>query len=302
MIDLSASVTYRGQELNGADIASPAGPISGCKIESFTWPPVAGVGYTEKRTQGDGLDSSDVFAGGRRFSLRGTLYGSTRGATFDLFRTLSAIFAPTLAYDDDADAFGYRPLAFSSPTADLDNFGSGTISLFANVRPLGTPDFGAISRDTSGGTKPFAMPWTVTLEARDPRIYVATPVEVSLAGADGGSGTLAQRGSYPTPLTIILVSDTSSPQNFRFLGMDSDITIAIPDLAGGGHTLRFDGDTRQLTRVYLGNTELENGYLSSAAEVTYPLVPAGGGGYVWTISAHTNLLSGSKLLYYEAFI
>lgn len=300
MFDLAQSITYRGLDLNAAAIASSGGPITGSKVESFTWPPVAGVGYTEKRTQGDGLDASDVFLGGRQFALRGTLYGATRAATFDAWRNLAAVLAPSLAFDDDPDNFGFLPLAFSMPTDDTDNFPSGTIDVFINVRPTGTPDFGTISRDASGGDTAFALPWSVVFQARDPRVYVATAVEIDISGSSGASGTFTNRGTYPTPLTIVLVSAASSPQAFTYIGQDSDIVIAIPDLADGQHTLTL-GDNRQVIQSYLGNNTLVNGDLATSAEKIYPEVGVGGGAYSWTAPDH-NLLAGSVLRYHEAFI
>jgi hypothetical protein len=300
-ISLGQPVTYRGVNLNDVEITN--GQPLGCQVEAAEWLPAAGVGYTEKRAHADGADAGDVFSAARRLRLRGVVYGSSRGDTFDRKQELLAALNPQLAYAGALDDLGYQALTYFEPTADTANWPTGRRDLFINVRPLATPGLNYVRDRMGDAPKGFGLPWEVILEAIDPRIYCATARTVDLSGdTDGTSGSLIHRGDYPAPLTITLVSDTSSPQNFRFVGFNADITVPIPDLAGGPCTITVSPGGKKIVQLtYLGNTTLRMDLATYDAEQGFAEVAAGGGAYSWTLDGGVALLDGSELSYYEAF-
>lgn len=299
-ISLGQPVTYRGVDLNDVDIIN--GQPLGSQVEAAEWLPVAGVGYSEKRAHGDGADAGDVFSASRRLHLRGVVYGSSRGDTFDRKQRILAAINPQLAYADALDDLGYQALTYFEPTDDTANWPAARRDLQLNVRPMATPGLNYVRDRMGDAPNGFGLPWDVIFEAKDPRVYCATLTEVAIDGdTDGASGTLVQRGDYPSPMTIILVSDTASPQNFRFVGFNADITVPIPNLDGGPCTITYDGDKHVVYLSYLGNTTLRMDLATYDAEQTFPELPAGGGAYAWTLDGATALLAGSKITYREAF-
>ncbi len=300
MFDLKQPVTYRSFEANDAAFAD--GVLVGCRVESVTALPIAGEGYTEKRARADGLDAVDVYLGGLRLRLAGIVYGTSRADTFDRVDALRAAFSPTLAYSDDNSESGYVPLTFSRPTDRTDDYASGQIDLFVNVRPISAPQI-AIAADRSGGveTEGFGVTWSVDLEAKDPRFYVATAKTIDISGATSGSGTFANNGTYPAPLTFTLNADTGDDTVFRFIGLGADVSLEIPDLAGPC-TLTCDGNKKIVTLDYGGQELLRMDLIVTEGEVQYPEAPAGGGGaFSWTTSGSVQLLEGSVISYYEAY-
>lgn len=290
MFDQSAAVTYRGFDFNDAERNAAAGPLVGCLLEKIGWPGLAGVGYVEKRARGDGADASDVYLPARRFTMSGTIYGATRADTFDRLNDLIAALTPTLAYDDDADAHGYLPLAGTQPTDRTDDFSSGSKSLYINCRPVAQPSLD-FDRDRTGGqdSKGFGIGWSVQMEAIDPRVYVSEEVEATL----GASGTLDNRGNYPTPLTITVTGTAGS--TVRFEGLGCDLTITVEDADG---TYVLDAAKKTLTETLGGQTALRGDLVTFDAERMYPFVPAGGGSYTKT----TTGTPVAVVTYHEAYI
>lgn len=301
-MDLTQSITYRTFDFNDAALTAGTGPIlSGCKVESVEWPGVQAVGYTEKTARFDGLDASDVYLGGRRVTLAGVLYGATRADLWDRWRALVAATTPTLAYADAPDAWGYVPLVFSEPTGDTDTYASGLIELFMRARPLAQAST-VIRDDQTGGedSRGLSLRWQAPFEMRDPRRYVNTLTEIALTGATSGSGTAANAGNYPTPMTIILVSPAGGDQTFHLEGPGGvDITVTIPDLTSDS-TITIDANERRVRCSVSGVETLQPDYAEFDAERTFPYVPAGGDTYAWSLSS-ANLSAGSKMTYYPAY-
>lgn len=301
-MDLTSAVTYRGVELNSAvgPLAPGASVIVGNQIESALWHSIAGVGYTEKRARDDGKDASDVYLDGRRLTLSGVTHGSSHGDAQDRFAEVMAAFAPTLAYGANSDELGYLPLYFKRRTARLDDFPSGLIDLFSNMRPLALPSF-PVNRDSSGddAAKPADVRWEVTLEAIDPRLYVDELIEVEWE--DPPSGTLVHRGNYPSPLFVFLNVAASGIESAHFVVGDSDFTFTI--LADAlAQTITFDGLKRIVNVTRNGQTYLQMNVLQIDSSAT-PFVPPGGCDWEWAGGVGGGGLIGGSLLYYrEAFI
>ena len=211
-MDLSRPVYYRGLNLNDATAAAGRMPISGRQLDQVSIGAVTGVGYTEKRSQADGRDSSDVYLDGRRFLLSGSVFGESRSEAFDKLQEIRSVFTPTGAFADRPGAYGYLPLAWQEPTLDsrypLDDVTQLRFrDLYANCRPLATPEV-RMDRDRSGGKEGLGagFQYSVQLEARDPRIYVDPAVTQDLVdNTTSQSGTWENRGDYPSPLKALFV-------------------------------------------------------------------------------------------------
>lgn len=184
-MDTTRDITYRLFKLNDEDVQSnivggggAGSGISGCIVDTFDFTDVDVVQWLEKRSQADGSDAGDVFFGPRRVRLAGTLYATTRLTLFDQLFTLRAALNPVLAQREEPLDKGYRPLYFSVPTNNSDDWPSGAIPLMVKALPRGIQH--VTQRDNLGGSdaQPLAIPWQATFICKDPGIYVATPVEV----------------------------------------------------------------------------------------------------------------------------
>lgn len=297
-MDLTRAVAYRGFNLNDVDLSAPAGPIAGCSVEAAKYSEVRAVGYLEKRARDDGMDSGDVYLSARPFMLRGHIYGTSRGNLFDRVDALVAALAPTLAYDEDPEEWGFMPLTFYKATDLTEDFEDGYVQLFARVRPKATPEIEWV-RNRSGGIddEGFGVPWSVMLDAKDPRLYINELVEATI----GSSGTLSTRGTYNSPLDISITAPSNSLSTMRLLIGGADITFSV-DTTGTAQALAWDGRAKTLTRTVSGVPALRQDLVSNDGEEAGPHVPAGGGAYTRTT---TGTAPGSATLtasYYEAYI
>lgn len=300
-MDLSRAVIYRGLDLNGAAQLGATERIYGSMIGSCQMGNVAGVGWTEKRSLGDGNDASDVFLGPRRVMLSGHVYGRTRAEMFDFQQVVLTTLSPTSAYNSSPSDFGYNPLYYSAPTEDADYPEVGGIrlrALYMNLRPLATPTV-SIIRDATGGREEGGggIAWESVLEAKDPRVYVFPDREVDLEGPGEESGDFFNRGDYPAPLNITLVVAASTSGTFHFVGAGSNMRITVPS-ASVQQVFRYDGYLHVLTVETNGLVALRMDLLQFVNETTHPVVQPGTSS--WTTDGPA-LAAGSRLLWAEAY-
>ena len=300
-MDLSRAVIYRGLDLNGVAQIDPGGRLYGAQIANVQMGNVAGVGWTEKRSLGDGNDASDVYLGPRRMLMQGHVYGRTRAEMFDFQQVLLTTLSPTSAYDSNPSDFGYNPLYYSVPTEDTDydeEDGVRIRHLYVNVRPLATPTVD-INRDASGGLElsGSGIAWSSVLEGKDPRVYVYPDREVDLQGPGEESGTFFNRGDYPAPLNIHLVIAPSTSGTFHFVGAGTNMRITVP-AASVQQVFRYDGYLHILTVGTNGLDVLRMDLLSFVNETTHPVVQSGSSD--WTTDGPA-LAAGSRLLWAEAY-
>ncbi len=286
-MDLTRPVTYRNFEVNTPVNAGGNTPLDGCQIDDVDFHPIDGYGYREKRSQSDGLDASDVFLGGRTVRLAGTLYGKTRGDLFDTLSEFRAAFSPTAAFAEGPGDLGYLPLNFEDATLDEENYPTGYIPKMMRMRPLGTPRT-TIVRDKIGGVDRFgfSIGWEVMMEARDPRIYAQSPVEVFLnpaGGTSSGSGTVINRGAYPAPLKVeMFVSSSGADRVIELTAFGSVVKLTVPGPSGTDRVLRYDGVEKWAVLEEEGTEVLRMDLLDFPAGLQHPLVPAGESSYSWT--------------------
>jgi len=248
-------VTYNGFQLNETDLLS-AGIRRGCVLEVFDYSRSAGVGYTEKRAQDDGLDASDVFMGPRYINLAGTLYGEDEADLHDLLQDLRTCLTPTSAYAFDKWDYGYIPLEFTLPTKDS-RFDPRAVGDFERLveyraRPLGQPSF-QLRRDAGvapgalGDNGGMAVQWQAQLECKDPRLHVRPDTWVQWTVASSGVLVMRNRGDYPAPLDILLIVNTAPAGSYIEVDVGgSSMRITVGGLAANT-IVRYSGEKKVLT-------------------------------------------------------
>lgn len=308
-MDLKRPVYYRGIDLNDADVSTLAatrGKLRGISLEAVSYGAVKGVGYKEKRAQGDGYDASDVYLGLRTIQMRGTIYGDTRAEAFDRLQELRAAFTPSGAYLESPYEYGYLDLQFDEPTENLAEFTNGYRSCFIKARPVAQPEW-SLTKGSDGGEEygGLSIPFSVELEAIDPRVYIQGGVVIPLTGGLSGAGNTTNRGDYPAPLNILLnVRAAAVAGSFTLNASGSTLTITIPN-STSDQTFRLSGEKKVLTVTENGVESLRMDLLTFGTDSTWPLVMPGSQGYSWST---TNLIAGdlgtgndSRIWYWEAF-
>lgn len=297
-MDPARPVAYRGIPLNDANIGGTGQRIAGCAVERINYSGVSSYGYTEKRSNSDGFDAGTVFLGKRDVDLTGTLYGTSKADLFDRKTALVAAFTPTLAYAASPVDYGYLPLTFDEPTLNTDDWPDGYIPKMLRVRPRQTPEFQVV-RDAVGGEneRGLAIPWSVVLEAKDPRIYCQNPQQHWFDNS-GSPITLPNRGDYPTPIRIKWHSSGTGQETLNLIGLGSSMTLTIP-ASPEPRILNYDGVEKYVTLEQNGLESLRMDLLEFANDTTHPEVPPGGDDLSWVHSGSID--PQSYLVYWEAW-
>jgi len=292
-------VAYRNLQLNDASIGGTGERIAGIAVERIAYGGVNAYAYTEKRSNSDGFDAGEVFLGKREIDLTGTIYGQSRADLFDRKMRLVAAFTPTLAYATSPIDYGYLPLTFEEPTLNTDDWPNGYIPLMMRVRARSTPEF-QIVRDAVGGedARGLAIPWSVSLEAKDPRIYCQQAQQFYFS-ASPSPIDLPNRGLYGTPFRIEWPSNGTVEEKLSLIGLGSSMTLTIPASATP-RTLYYDGVEKYVTLEQSGLESLRMDLLTFANDTTHPEVPPGGDDLSWS---HTggSISSEARLIYWEAW-
>lgn len=300
-MDLSADIIYRGFSLNNPALNAPlssggiAEAVSGCTVDEATLSDVDVVQYVEKRALADGVDVGPVFLGQRRISLAGTIYGQTRALLFDAIRDLRAALSPTLAYGEVPGDFGYESLYFSEPTNDA-AYSGGSIAL--QVLAMPRPPKITIFRQKQGGGdgSALAATWQCQFVCRDPRIFSAVPVTVAFT--DTVSGTVTNRGDYPSPLNaLIAVGTAGGSLQFNIAG--SIMLIGVP-ASTNPRTIRYKGRDKVLTLEEVGVETPRMDLLTFSSGTTHPLIPGGDSPYSITNSGLV-LSDGTEFWFDESY-
>lgn len=254
-MDLTRSVTYRGFNLNSIVMEDGSRALFGSEIRSVQLGGVEGVGYTEKRALGDGLDAADVWLNRRVINISGAIYGRTRYELFDQVSALSGAFAASSAYQSSAlGQKGYLPLVFFTPTNDFVGQPNIVMSKVIYARPLVTPQI-TFQIDSTGGPddSPGSVLWSVSLEARDPLIYAQGLSSLSLynLGAFTTSGEIHNLGNYRTSFRIRLVTGVTAGGTVRVQGLNTDSTFVVPAVSAGesSQIINYDSREKLVTRA-----------------------------------------------------
>lgn len=304
---LDAPVTYNGIDLNTIEDVGN-GVRKGCLLEEFDYGRSQGVGYTEKRSQDDGMDASDVYMSQRIISLSGIVYGEDTADLFDRLQVLRTAFTPTVTYAFDKPDYGYIPLEFSLPTHDarFDVAGVMVKQLEYRCRPTGQPQF-SIRRDQGAFPNRTAMEfggginWNVTLECKDPRLYVRPDIWVPFTAAVT-SQPLVNRGDYPAPVDVLLgVTSSLAGSKVEIDVGGSTLIITLGALTNA--TVRYSGELKVLTLQTSGATTdtLRMDMLSFGSTEPHPKVPPGNSTYSVRKVGTSTLSAGTRLMYSESF-
>lgn len=206
-MDLSGSQTYNGFTFTEPTLTAGRATASGAQIDKISFGGVVGASYLDKRALDDGLDAVDVFLGGRNVNILSTVYGDSAGEAFDTLDDLIEAFNPVVAYNADTANRGFLAFDFDRPTIDTSTWTAGSIPQRMLLRPTASPSYSIERRKTSGSVG-FAIPVTIPLVARDPRIYLQTQQSISLSTS---SQTATHRGNFQSwPFVTITLSGTGS--------------------------------------------------------------------------------------------
>ena len=160
----------------------------------------------------------------------------------------------------------------SQPTLYTTYYPDGFVHRILNVRPLGQPEYDLGFAAISGPDDGFVIPFTVRLEAKDPRFYSEEQVELNISGT-GGTASLTNRGNYPAPLNFILHVLAGSPAEgtFVFNGYGTNMTVTIPALAED-RTVRVDSVNKIVTFTESGIETLRMDLITFTGGTTYPQI------------------------------
>lgn len=303
-MDLTLPVSYRGLILNAADTPAPGAAVAGIRLTRAKFSEVGVHGYVEKKSLSDGMDASDVYMGQRSVAMAGEVYAQDKGDLFDFLDQLRLKFTPTDAYNEDPDKRGFLPLYFQVQTKYTTYWATGIVDRMLFCRPSRQPDF-AISIESIGGRESdgYVVPFSVDLIAKDPRFYYIGSSDTNLSGTSG-SGTLTNRGNYPTALNFILEPSTTAEATFNFSGVGSNFDVTLP--AGvAGRLVRVDSVNKVVTLTENDVETLRMDLITFNAGTTWPQVPAipegeSAAGYNWssTVALSATL---SRMFFNEAW-
>jgi hypothetical protein len=304
-MDLDRPVGYRGYALNTVEDLGD-GKRQGCLLEEADFSTVQGIGYVEKRAQGDGNDASDVYLSARQIRLRGFIYGATRADAFDRLQDLCAALSPTGAFAEDPTSRGYLPFDFEVPTMLPEFTSSAHVRLLTmNARPRSQPSF-SIRRDTGAGGSDYgggAINWSAQLECKDPRIYVRPPVWEYFGASE--SGTLTNRGDYPAPVDVLIevaASGTAQGDTLRIQIGGADLTITIP-ASKNQRVFRYSATLGGILTLEENSVidVLRMDLLSADSNANRLMALPGANTYVITKSSNAPFTNNTRLMFSEAF-
>ncbi len=304
MPDLTRSIDYGLSRIfSFNDVTQDEGTSTqvGCVVDEVTYGEVEVAGYTEKRSLDDGHDATDVYLGRRRITLRGTIYGRSKGDLFDRLREMRYAINPRLAYEESPGDKGYLPLAFWEPTEELATYDEGLLNLMFKAR-ASSGVVTSFRRDAQGGpdASPNSAPYAVTFEAADPRVYARERSTESLSGAEG-TLELVNRGGHPAPINLVLVNEADADHAFTFTMTVGGVPMAVTFPAGTGtQVIRVDGYQKVVTLQEEDVERLAQHHLDLSSE--WAAIPRGETSVVWTFLRDDDEdgdLEGNSLLWYR---
>lgn len=304
-MDTSRDILYRGVLLNDEDILDTltggggvGTGLSGSKLDSFDLSDVDIIQWNEKRSQGDGNDAGDVFAGMRRIRMSGTLYATTRALLFDALFTLRAALNPVLAQREEPLDYGYRPLYFGVPTNRNDDYPAGAIDLMVYAMPRAFQQVTSDEQIGADDEQALAVQWQATMLCKDPGIYGVDAVDVTLTGTTV-SGTWSNRGTYLGIFNAVILVGTGAGTISATVG-DSVFTITVP-ASSVARTIRVKGDDKMLT---FEESDVETPQMSRIAftgDTTWPRVDVGDTPYNITTTVSGGFAAGSHMWFMEQY-
>lgn len=303
-MDLRKAITYgNSYDLNDADVSGDV--IEGNQINELNISPVSEAGYIEKKAITEGMDASDVYSAARTIRIVGQTSGDSAASTYDAFQDLLAALSPTDAFRQDSDNKGYLPLSGVVPTEDTsytaDDDGLYFVPIVIFCRPKNPPQF-SLNRDRVGGPdRGLSIPWQVTLEAKDPRIYIDDEQEITLTGTSG-AGNLTNRGRFPTPLSVLLAVKANQTERVFTLTIPETVMAITLENNAAVQQFWYDGYRKLLYRKIGTGGWTKAMSLLSIDNPARALPEDSGGTYTWTLTGDVLSASvDSTISYFEAW-
>ena len=293
-------MTFDSFSLNDADVVS--GVVVGNQINDLNISAVQMAGYTEKAAIKEGLDASDIYSAARIVKMIGQTSDATAAKTYDRLQDVLAALSPTASFLADEANEGYLALEGQVPTEDtgfsLDGDGLRWVPLVIYCRPKNPPGYD-LNRDRVGGPDTgLALPWQIVLEAKDPRVYINDERIITLAGTSG-TGTLVNRGRYPTPVSVdVLVKANQTASTFTLTFPNFTMTISLPNNAAT-QEFWYDG-TRHVLYRKIGTGVFEKAMSLLTLTDLATALPEGGS-YSWSVNHDVLATTGSTFSYFEAW-
>jgi hypothetical protein len=303
-MDTTRDIVYRDFLLNDAGIRDNIDPdsgigkgITGCVVDSWDDSDTDVIQFTEKKSLQDGNDAGDVFLGGNRLRMAGTLYGKSRALLFDQYWDLRRILNPVLAQRESPADKGYLPLFFSVPTNRQADYPSGAIDLRKLVMPRGKQL--VWQRDQQGGEDwaSLAIPWQATFVSKDPTTYAAVSQDYSLEAGGTVAGNFVNRGTYISALNILVVVGSAAGTIAIQGGGAVNFTITVP-ASTGNRTVRYNGFEKLVTFEENSIETLRMG--SIPVDMVHPMIPEGTSAYTVTFTGVAPT-AGSHMWFWEAY-
>lgn len=150
-----------------------------------------------------------VHKGARFIRLSGRVIAPNTSQTAtisDRERAMLAAFDPYLCYLASPSTDGAHAFDFTEATADTTTYPTGRIALRYYCRPAGQP---SMTEALSESVRRYAL----TLVAADPRCYEQAEQTLTLTSGSP-SGSLVNRGTFPTPLKAVVTMSGTGAANF----------------------------------------------------------------------------------------
>ena len=185
------AIAYNGLTINQRIGGSNKDIIEVNSIRSET--PVQTI--RESREYESGLEVYGAFKRGKRLTLQGVIRAASHGALYDRIEEVAAAYDPDVVSRDNPTDFGFLPIDFDVPTADLVNFPTGLMPCryYARAEQAFEPPISQYAG--------VAVPFIIPMLAADARRYLQSTSQITGAGAADNS--IATVWSWPT-LTIAM--------------------------------------------------------------------------------------------------
>jgi hypothetical protein len=200
---------------------------------------------TEPLAERDGMEAYDPRRIAAMVRVDGFIRASSIAQLHDRIEALNAAFDPVLARDaDSADRNrGYLPFTFSVPTEDVTNYPDGLIPMQYHGRSIALP----VPRVSK--FEGHSVPFTILLQAVDPRRYLQTLSSLTLTSAvQELDNSLASYKSWPVVrLTMSgagivdwVVNNSSDDRDFLVLDLTGRAAGQVVEIDMQARTIKID--------------------------------------------------------------
>jgi hypothetical protein len=305
-MDLNAPISYNGITISGVTTQANGGKKRGIVIERCDPSNMDVTGYFDKIAMRDGMDAGEGFLGARQFNIVAGVYGTSKGDTWDQLGSVLEAFDPFNATLADSELFGFQPMTFYRPTADISTWPTSAypngIPLQYYVRPARPPLY-TINREAT--TDGFSITVQVPMVAREPFAFAQTATSAALTTTTNGVA-LANNGTRATwpifAFTMTAAGHSAMAVEMRSPGVGTTlfatVTLNLASITTGSYSVDFA--SRAITD---SNDAFANSLFSTASPPEfYPVrVPSALGSFRARVST-TQGTSVRQLIYTDVWL